>query len=329
MLIERARALVDRDGSELAVELGVPYGSPTKAIIRSLTTGLDREPIERKLEVVAYLAQHGTIITFDKRFEAYCRGEKYSLGVHASNMELHLLQDRLGLIQAPAMRLDLPPEPAANHTALLGQNPLIQDSVNSVLASASERSFIHVGANDLRDTDDQSHKWIIAAPDWMCFLLEPQPRVFKRLLETVRDAPNVKPINAAIADHDGTAELTVFRLDVWSSMAPQTLAMRAKFNEPTRVVEVKCMTASTLLRTHGLQNPGFLMIDTEGLDRIILDQFLDVCRPGLIICEVAHVPSDETPAMLNRLGALGYDYCLINECRDILAIREDWLPAEA
>ena len=80
MLIERARALVDRDGSGLAVELGVPEGSPTKAIIRSLTTGLDREPIERKLEVAAYLAQHGTIITFDKRFEAYCRGEKYSLG---------------------------------------------------------------------------------------------------------------------------------------------------------------------------------------------------------------------------------------------------------
>ena len=89
------------------------------------------------------------------------------------------------------------------------------------------------------------------------------------------------------------------------------------------------MTASTLLRTHGLQNPGFLMIDTEGLDRIILDQFLDVCRPGLIICEVAHVLSDEMPAMLNRLGSLGYDYCLINGCKDVLAIREDWLPAVA
>jgi hypothetical protein len=78
MRIERARALVDRDGSGLAADLGVPEGPPTKEVIRSLTTDLYGEPIERKLRVAAYLARHGTIITFDKKFEAYCRGEKYS-----------------------------------------------------------------------------------------------------------------------------------------------------------------------------------------------------------------------------------------------------------
>ena len=104
------------------------------------------------------------------------------------------------------------------------------------------------------------------------------------MLETIRGEPNVTPINAAISDHDGTDEITVFRLDEWSSMAPQTPATRAHRNEPSRVVRIPCMTVETLLQTYEIENPGYLVIDTEGLDKIILDQFLDVSQPGVIIC---------------------------------------------
>lgn len=85
------------------------------------------------------------------------------------------------------------------------------------------------------------------------------------------------------------------------------------------------MTAETFLKMHGIREPGFLMIDTEGLDKIILDQFLDVCRPGLILCEVAHVPENERSPLLKRLGAEGYQYLLINNLRDVLAVRPEWL----
>jgi len=63
------------------------------------------------------------------------------------------------------------------------------------------------------------------------------------------------------------------------------------------------------------------MIDTEGLDKIILDQFLDTSRPGVIICEIAHIPDEEMSGMLTRLREAGYVYSLVNRYRDVMAIR--------
>jgi FkbM family methyltransferase len=323
--LARAREIANRSDADLAADLDVPAGPPTKALIKSLTTKIDNFPLDRKVRIAAFLARHGFTITFDDRFAKYCNGGRYSQQIHATNVELHLLQDRLGLITAAAATPNLPSDVAAFHAALLGQNPLIQDVIAPTLERAVERSFIHVGANDLRDADDETHAWIIQSQDWACILVEPQPRVFERLRKTVQGAPNVTLINAAIAAHDGTAELTIFRLDVWSSMAPRTIAIRESFNEPKQVVEVPCMTVGTLLRTHGIGALGFLVIDTEGLDKVILDQFLDITRPGMILCEVAHLPGNERTSVLARLDKEGYEYRLVKGDRDVLAIRPDWL----
>ncbi|MBL6599398.1 MAG: FkbM family methyltransferase [Alphaproteobacteria bacterium] len=320
MRATRANKLARRTNEELATDLGVAMGPPSKAVLTSLTTDFNKRTVDEKVRIAVYLARYGVVITFDKRFEAFCGSPRYTRLAHLTNVELHLLQRGLGLAGPPASVV-LPADIADYHDTLLGQDPFIQYAVTAVLKSMPERNFIQVGANDLRGADDQFHRWIIESPEWTCLLLEPQPVVFERLKETVRDAPNVIPINAAIAGHDGTAELTVFRLDTWSSMAPQTLAMRERFNEPATVVEVQCQTAASLLRDHGIENPGFLMIDTEGLDKIILDQFLDTSRPGVIICEIAHIPDEEMSGMLTRLREAGYVYSLVNRYRDVMAIR--------
>ena len=325
MRIARALELAEPSDEELAVELGLPMGTPTKVLVKSLTTDMDYLPLDRKVRIAAFLARHGFLITFDDRFATFCRSDRYTQQIHATNMELHLLQHRLGLIHRAAATPDLPSDVAAFHATLLGQNPFIQDTISATLANAAERSFIHVGANDLRGTDDESHAWVVQSPDWTCFLVEPQPRAFERLRNSIQGAPNITLINAAIAAYDGTAELTTFRFDAWSSMAPQTLAMRESFNERKQVMKVPRMTVETLLRTHGIREPGFLMVDTEGLDKVILDQFLDISRPGVIICEVIHVPDNERGSVLERLGTAGYEYHLINGVRDVLAIRSDWL----
>ena len=327
MRATRAHGIARSTDEDLAVNLGVPVGAPSKAVLTSLTTDFNKRSMDEKVRIAVYLARHGVIITFDKRFEAFCRSPRYTQLAHLTNVELHLLQRGLGLAGPPA-RVEPPEDIAAYHDAILGQEPLIQYAATAVLNSMSERDFIQVGANDLRGADDQFQQWIIESPDWTCLLLEPQPAVFERLKETIHGLPNVIPINAAIAGHDGTAELTVFRLDTWSSMAPQTLAMRQRFNEPATVAEVRCMTVASLLRAHDISNPGFLMIDTEGMDRIILDQFLDVSRPGLIICEIAHVPDDERIGMLARLREAGYVYSLVNRYRDVMAIRSDLMVEE-
>ena len=207
MQVEQARALVERDDEELAATLDVPMGPPSRALVKSLTTEMDYLPLDRKVRIAAFLARHGYIITFDGRFEKFCRSERYTQNVHATNVELHQLQDRLGLIGVEVPLADLPKEVAAFHKALLGQNPLIQDMVSHTLENETNRTFIHVGANDLRGSDDQAHHWLVRSPDWKCFLVEPQPRVFERLKKSVRDTPNVTLINAAVnvggkASHD-------------------------------------------------------------------------------------------------------------------------------
>jgi FkbM family methyltransferase len=185
------------------------------------------------------------------------------------------------------------------------------------------KNFIHVGANDLGGADDEGHSWIIGDPEWRSVLVEPQPRAMDRLRRNIGGARNVTLVNAAIADHDGTAELTVYRRDRWSSMAPRTHEMRDRFNEPKHLVQVACMTAASLLRQTGIDAPGFLIIDTEGLDKEILDQFLDIGRPAMIICEIAHVPPDGQTAVLKRFADEGYVYCVLKGVRDVLALRVD------
>ena len=323
MHVQHVREIAKQSDAALAAYLGLSTDAEHSGTIRSLTAEFPRAPLDRKVAIAAYLARHGSAITFDSRFVQYCQSDRYDRQVHATNVELHLLQ-ALARDGAPdASGLPLTSEITDFHAALSAQSPLILDRVREVLGGVKNKSFVHIGANDLRGADDEGQSWIIRAPDWACFLVEPQPLVFERLRENIGDAPNVTLINAAIADHDGTAELTVYRRDRWSSMAARTLRMRERFNEPSRVVQVPCLTVETLLRSNGIGEPGFLLIDTEGLDKVILDQFLDRCRPAVIICEIAHVAPTNQSAVLRRLGENGYLYRLMNGVRDVLAIRSD------
>jgi len=327
--LQRVGEIAKQNDDDLAAFLDLPEGGGRADIIRLLTDGFPREPLDRKIGIAAYLARHGFAITFDQRFFQYCQSDRYDRQVHATNVELYLLQTyaRDGVVDFTGVPLTS--EVADFHVALLAQNPLIQDTVREVLERTPQKSFIHVGANDLRGADDEGLSWIIQDPDWSCFLVEPQPLVFERLRANVGDAPNVTLINAAIADYDGTAALTIFRRDRWSSMASRTLRMRERFNEPSRVVDVPCLTVETMLRSNDIGEPGFLLIDTEGLDKIILDQFLDRCRPGIIICEVAHISPADQSKVLRRLGESGYIYCMLNGVRDVLAIRADRVEERA
>lgn len=93
-------------------------------------------------------------------------------------------------------------------------------------------------------------------------------------------------------------------------------------------MEIPTLTAESLLRSYQVDGVGLLVIDTEGFDKIVLDQFLTVSKPAVILCEIAHVPHPDQTWMLRRLAGLGYAYCLVDGVRDVLAIRADAIPPQ-
>lgn len=80
---------------------------------------LDLEPLDRKVGAAAYLARHGFAIRFDERFARYCRSTGYSRQVHATNVELSLLQECLGMGGGPIDARRVAPDIAEFHDVLI------------------------------------------------------------------------------------------------------------------------------------------------------------------------------------------------------------------
>lgn len=133
--------------------------------------------------------------------------------------------------------------------------------------------------------------------------VEPQPRMFDRLVQNIRlnAFANIKALDLAIADKDG--EVTLF-LDARNS--GESSVKIVPF-ETANQIRVRSRTLLGLIRDEGLDRVDAVKLDVEGAEDLILEPFLSEAptslRPQLLIIEDGIGRWQiELPELLGRYG---------------------------
>lgn len=138
-------------------------------------------------------------------------------------------------------------------------------------------------------------------------LLEPQEIPFQKLHSLYQEFPNIKPIRAAVAEHDGFVYMSTSCRD-GSAMASTIEGHSKRFgirNNAVSSVEVPCMTVSSLMRSIGWSNIDFLQVDVEGADWKVVKEFLPL-SPRIINFEILHLNKEIRSESMEVLSGLGY-----------------------
>jgi len=126
------------------------------------------------------------------------------------------------------------------------------------------RGVIHIGAHEGHEV------WSYQAMGVQdSLLIEANPAVYQRLVANVATLPQVKTVNCAVGDRDGTALLHLMSFDQSSSiLAPKRHNEIYPFVTEVGQLEVPVRRLDTLLAEHNLEPSryNFLNIDIQGAE---------------------------------------------------------------
>lgn len=183
--------------------------------------------------------------------------------------------------------------------------------------------FVQVGANDGR-TDDPIHQ-LVARYHWRGVLLEPQPEIFKKLVENYRSEPQLVLENVALAHRDDTLSLwTVANSDGLLASFDRS-AIAARYRDPSQIIEVPVQATSfrSLVKRHAISRIDLLVIDTEGFDFEVIKMALAeaLLLPRLIRYEHLLLSRADHRACGDLLAQHGYR--LLRDGIDTIAYRAE------
>lgn len=115
-------------------------------------------------------------------------------------------------------------------------------------------------------------------PDAIIYAVEASPRTYGRLIENVKNIPNIRPIFGAISDVDGTVAFYESQSSLGSSLYIREGAVSK--------VEVPSFTLETFFKNNGLGKVDFIKIDIEGSEEKIFTQKLPEAFSYSYIIEV-------------------------------------------
>jgi FkbM family methyltransferase len=204
--------------------------------------------------------------------------------------------------------------------SLMGGQDFGTREAAEALLEAPFGCFLQVGANDGGSPDDKAFARIYASPHWRKVLMEPVPAAVEALRVRIRDLPAVTVIDAAMSDMTGTRALTVFPSSRQSTFDPR-LAGQERDGARGTAVDVRCIDGATLFAEAGIDAVDVLICDTEGHDRIVLEQVLGLTEPGVIVLEFGHLEPADQIAVIELLERREYRWCWQPVSLDIFAVR--------
>ena len=167
-------------------------------------------------------------------------------------------------------------------------------------------------------------------------LLEPQRDAFERLKTNYSrfDPAAFVFVNAAVADHDGTASLYRVKPE---ARGPEWLHQIASFDRNvvlrhSQVIpnleslieteNVRCVTFAALFKETGVSRVDMLQVDAEGYDHEILRLFeIPSRRPAIIRFEHKHLRPADYGETVGMLVGLGYRFAV---CEESTLAYADW-----
>lgn len=174
-------------------------------------------------------------------------------------------------------------------------------------------NFLQIGAHDGMHFDPVYP--YVKKHHWRGVLVEPQPRIFRKLVQNYRDELQLKFENVAIAPASGPIKLNIFEdetLPQHSTMLASFLAEAVTNNthgykSPAKAIVVKGMPLAELLGKHKIISLDLLQIDAEGYDIEILKMLHKTAlRPRAINFESAFYGREELQAGAEMLASMGY-----------------------
>lgn len=197
--------------------------------------------------------------------------------------------------------------------------------INTRLKEYSERNgsffFVQIGAHD-GSGHDPVRKHILGS-HWQGLLVEPVPHTFTRLKENYSDHSGLRFANVAVTDHIGTATMLAAielpgnahnPLSRVSSLDPRIVRehswMVRSIDSFVAPLEVQATTLAGLLTEHDIHHVDGLFVDTEGHDRVVLDQLgklAEDIQPYFIAYEHKHLSPDDQVGLSRSLLMGGYD----------------------
>ncbi len=174
-------------------------------------------------------------------------------------------------------------------------------------------TFVQIGAHDGSTLDPIHH--YVTKERWTGLLLEPQPRVFQRLEETYRGHDQLRLMNAAAGEFDGTMTLYAFKdhqgLPYHASMLTSSTRRHLSRNGhdykgDIEELHVPVLSAETLRQSFDMAFLDLLQVDVEGADAAVVAGFIAAgVRPRIIHFESAWKPKAHR-TLLGTLEDLGY-----------------------
>lgn len=179
-------------------------------------------------------------------------------------------------------------------------------------------TFMQIGAFDGALDDDLRE--LIETHKLQGVLIEPQPVAFARLQKTYRNQPQVKLLQAAIAEQEGTRDLYCKRgeASMVASFDREHLRRHNVADHEIVTQQVACHTVESALRAVGMTHVDLLQIDAEGYDWPII-RSIDFARlrPRILRFEYRHMSAADADTCLALLANHGYRFVV--ETRDIIA----------
>jgi len=179
-------------------------------------------------------------------------------------------------------------------------------------------TFMQIGAFDGVGDDDLRE--LVFTHHLRGVLIEPQPVAFARLQNTYRDQPQVRLLQAAVAEREGTRELFCRRggISMAASFDRGHLRRHGVADRNIDTQLVACHTVESALRAAGLERVDLVQIDAEGYDWPII-QSIDLAklRPRIIRFEYGNMHRRDADTCLQHLAEHGYRFVV--EPRDIIA----------
>ena len=195
--------------------------------------------------------------------------------------------------------------------------------IRKQLSEYTERNggffFVQIGANDgIQNDPIRKH---VRKDGWKGLLVEPVPHVFSQLVRNYRSYSGLQFANVAVSDKSGTApmltavelpgtaknpmnQISSFRRDVIEKHS----WMVGDVEQAVVATEVDTLTLHDLFDRHGILKYDGLFVDTEGHDKVVLDQVdLVESAPPFILYEHAHLTKVEQADINDRLTGHGYD----------------------
>jgi len=179
--------------------------------------------------------------------------------------------------------------------------------------------FVQIGAND-GVSQDPIYKY---SNSWDGILIEPIPESFSRLKENYKNTQgNKKFENIAISTFDGEISLYVPHKDginneYYLKIVSQNKQLRTLNDSVLDEIKVPCLSLNSLIEKHKISQIDLLVIDIEGYEMELLNQYDFKIKPKIIYFESRFYSFDVLVAANKRFLQLGYrifpekDNCLL------------------